>query len=59
MMCHICIKMTQDKFIRMRMSTYRSFRKFYPALRKESAALYFERLSKYLEKIQAEWDGLE
>jgi len=51
--------MTQTKFVRMKMTTYRRIRGLYPALRGESASHYFERLSKWLEKVMAEWDGFD
>jgi len=42
----------------MKLSTYQRLRHLFPALnREETIASYFERLSKYLERVQAEWDG--
>ena len=47
--------MTQTKFVRMKLSTYRRLRRWYSPIKGESAAQYFERLSKYIERIIAEW----
>ena len=44
---------------RMKLATYKKLRQNFKALPKESAASYFERLSKYLDRVQAEWDGFE
>jgi len=40
--------MKTDKIIRMKLTTYRRFRGLYPARYGETAASYFERLSKVL-----------
>lgn len=42
------IAMKTDKIIRMRLSTYRLLRSYFPAERGESMSSYFKRLSEFL-----------
>ena len=39
--------------------TWDKLREIYPAYEEETLVNYFERLTKYLYKLQAEWDGYE
>lgn len=47
-----CVIMTQRKFIALKYTTFLRLRKNFKAQRGESAASYFERLSKYVEGLQ-------
>ena len=40
--------MTQYKFVKMNLKTYKKFRRMFPAKYKESAAHYFERLANWM-----------